>query len=248
MSIANQTKVAIVVGVGAGLGAAIVKKFAQEGFTVAMVARDPGKLNDLQIEINAEMNNSVNSGGVALPFAADATSPTAIAQVCEQIKTELGAPEVLVYNAGAFMVKGILELSPAQFEQNWQINCFGAFLVAQQVLPGMLDRGSGTILFTGATASRRGGANFASLAVGKFGLRALAQSLAREFGAQGIHVAHIIIDGMINTARVRSMVGDRDEQTLLEPEAIAQTYWQIYQQPDTAWTLEIDLRPATEKF
>ena len=143
---------------------------------------------------------------------------------------------------------GILELTPEQFEQNWKVNCFGAFLAVQQVLPAMIERGGGTILLTGATAAVRGSAKFAALAVGKFGLRALAQSLAREFGSQGIHVAHIIIDGMINTPRVRAMASEREEHTLVSPEAIAQTYWQLYQQDATAWTLELDLRPAVEKF
>jgi NAD(P)-dependent dehydrogenase (short-subunit alcohol dehydrogenase family) len=143
---------------------------------------------------------------------------------------------------------GILELTPEQFESSWKVNCFGAFLAVQQVLPAMVERSRGTILLTGATAAVRGSAKFAALAVGKFGLRALAQSLAREFGSQGIHVAHIIIDGMINTPRVRAMASEREEHTLVSPEAIAQTYWQLYQQDATAWTLELDLRPAVEKF
>ncbi|AFY69052.1 short-chain dehydrogenase/reductase SDR [Thalassoporum mexicanum PCC 7367] len=239
--VAQVAKVAMVVGVGPGLGAAIAKKFALGGFAVAIIARDAEKLSDLKTEIN-------HDGGIAVPFAADITDPDAVVAISDRIKTELGAPEVLIYNAGAFAMKGILELEPAMFEQSWRVNCFGAFLAVQQVLPEMLEKGSGSILFTGATAALRGGAKFASLAVGKFGLRALAQSLAREFGSQGIHVAHIIIDGMINTARVREMVGDRDPATLLDPAAIADAYWQIYQQPPTAWTLEIDLRPATEKF
>ena len=166
----------------------------------------------------------------------------------EQVKTQLNPPDVLVYNAGLFQVGGILELTPEQFENAWKVNCFGAFLGAQQVLPAMLERGRGTILFTGATAALKGSARFAGLAVGKFGLRALAQSLAREFGLQGIHVAHIVIDGMINTQRVRSMLPDREDHTLVEPESIAQLYWQLHLQDKSAWTLELDLRPAVEKF
>ena len=124
----------------------------------------------------------------------------------------------------------------------------GAFYGAQQVLPAMLEAGRGTILLTGATASLRGSARFSALAVGKFGLRALAQSMAREFGPQGIHVAHVVIDGQINTPRMREMSPDREEHTMLSPEAIAETYWQLHSQDRTAWTLELDLRPSVERF
>jgi NAD(P)-dependent dehydrogenase (short-subunit alcohol dehydrogenase family) len=124
----------------------------------------------------------------------------------------------------------------------------GAFYAAQQVLPAMVEVGRGTVLLTGATASLRGSARFSALAVGKFGLRALAQSMAREFGPQGIHVAHVIIDGQINTPRMREMSPDREEHTMLSPEAIAETYWQLHAQDHTAWSLELDLRPAVESF
>lgn len=124
----------------------------------------------------------------------------------------------------------------------------GAFYAAQQVLPAMLKAGRGTILLTGASAALRGKANFSALAVGKFGLRALAQSMAREFGPRGVHVAHVIIDGQINTPRMREMMPDREEHTLLSPDAIAETYWQLHFQEQTAWTLELDLRPSVESF
>jgi NAD(P)-dependent dehydrogenase (short-subunit alcohol dehydrogenase family) len=124
----------------------------------------------------------------------------------------------------------------------------GAFYASQQVLPAMVERGSGTILLTGATAALRGSARFSALAVGKFGLRALAQSMAREFGPQGVHVAHVIIDGQIDTARVREMVGEREAHTMLHPDAIAETYWNLHAQDPTAWTLELDLRPSVESF
>jgi NAD(P)-dependent dehydrogenase (short-subunit alcohol dehydrogenase family) len=144
---------------------------------------------------------------------------------------------------------GILDLDVAQFEQAWRANCLGALLGAQQVLAAMLTRGQGTILLTGATASLRGAANFAGLAVGKFGLRALAQSMARELGPQGIHVAHFVIDGQIDNPRTRGRTpADRSQHTYLSPDAIAETYWQTHAQHPTAWALEIDLRPAVEKF
>jgi NAD(P)-dependent dehydrogenase (short-subunit alcohol dehydrogenase family) len=147
---------------------------------------------------------------------------------------------VCIYNAGAYTLGGILELTPEQLESSWRIGCLGGLLMAQQVLPAMLERGRGTLLFTGATASLRGSARFAGLAVGKFGLRALAQSMAREFGPRGIHVAHVIIDGMIGTGS--------GSPARLSPDAIAETYWQLHRQDPTAWTQEMDLRPAPEKF
>ncbi|WP_246163031.1 SDR family NAD(P)-dependent oxidoreductase [Brasilonema sennae] len=221
------------------------------------MARNSQQLTQIQSEIE-------QSGGKALSVTVDGTDPASVKAAFEQVSSQLGAPEVFVYNAGAFQKAGILELTPEQFEFSWKVNCFGAFLAVQQVLPAMVERGRGTILLTGATAAVKGSAKFAALAVGKFGLRALAQSLAREFSPQGIHVAHIIIDGMINTQRVRAMVSEAEEHTLLAPEAFAQrlrsrsvpaglrrfaqTYWQLYQQDSTAWTLELDLRPAVEKF
>ncbi|MEI2582430.1 SDR family NAD(P)-dependent oxidoreductase [Scytonema sp. PRP1] len=237
----GQSKVAVVLGVGPGLGAAVAHRFAREGFAVGLMARSSQQLTQIQSEIE-------QSGGKALSVTVDATDAASVKAAFEEVSSQLGSPEVFVYNAGAFKMAGILELTPEEFEQNWKVNCFGAFLAVQQVLPAMIERGGGTILLTGATAAVRGSAKFAALAVGKFGLRALAQSLAREFGSQGIHVAHIIIDGMINTPRVRAMASEREDNTLLAPEAIAQTYWQLYQQDATAWTLELDLRPAVEKF
>ena len=165
-----------------------------------------------------------------------------------RVRDEIGAPEVLVYNAGAFQIGGILEIDPRRFDECFKINCAGAFYAAQQVLPAMVEAGRGTILLTGATASLRGSARFSALAVGKFGLRALAQSMAREFGPQGIHVAHVIIDGQINTPTMREMSPDREEHTMLSPESIAETYWQLHSQDHTAWTLELDLRPSVESF
>lgn len=234
------TKVAIILGVGPGLGSAVAHRFAREGFAVGLVARSEDYLNQLKTEIE-----TVGSAAIAV---ADVTDPISIQTAFNKLHSELGSTEVLVYNAGAYINAGILELNPEQFEAAWKVNCFGAFLAAQQVLPTMVEQQRGAILLTNATASQKGSARFAALAVGKFGLRALAQSLAREFGPQGIHVVNIVIDGIINTPRTRSMMQERDQHTLLSPDAIAETYWQLYQQDRTAWTLEIDLRPAVEKF
>jgi NAD(P)-dependent dehydrogenase (short-subunit alcohol dehydrogenase family) len=236
-----EQKVAAVMGVGPGLGAAVARRFARGGFTVGLMARGPENLAPVQKDIE-------RGGGSALSIPTDATDPDSVAAGFAHLRQRFGDPEVLVYNAGAFEMSGVLDISPEQFEQCWRANCFGGFLGAKEVLPPMLARRRGTIIFTGATASLRGSARFACLAVGKFGLRALAQSLAREFGYDGIHVAHVVIDGMIDTPRVRSLAPDRDAEALLSPEAIAEAYWQLHTQERSAWSLELDLRPAVEKF
>ena len=234
-------KVAAVLGVGPGLGAAIAWRFASEGFAVGLMARREQSLSTVREEIEG-------AGGETLAIPADAADAASVASAFKEVRNGLGDPEVFVYNAGAFQMGGILEVSPDQFDECFRANCSGAFYGAQQVLPAMVERGRGTILLTGATAALRGSANFAALATGKFGLRALAQSMAREFGPQGIHVAHTIIDGQIDTPRLREAQPDREENTTLFPEAIAEAYWQLYSQDPTAWTLELDLRPAVESF
>ncbi len=234
-------RVAVVFGVGPGLGAAIAKRFAREGFALGLMARSEESLSAAREKVEG-------AGGKALAVAADATDPASVAEAFDEVREELGDPEVFVYNAGAFQMGGILELTPELFDDCFRANCSGAFYGAQQVLPAMLEKGRGTIVLTGATAALRGSANFAALATGKFGLRALAQSMAREFWPQGIHVAHVVIDGQIDTPRVREMWPEREEHTMLSPDAIAESYWQLYTQGPTAWTLELDLRPSVESF
>jgi NAD(P)-dependent dehydrogenase (short-subunit alcohol dehydrogenase family) len=234
-------RVAAVMGVGPGLGASVSRRFAREDFAVALMARRKESVAGVREEIEGR-------GGTALPVTADATDRGSVQAGFERVRAELGDPEVLVYNAGDFQVGGILDVSPERFDECFRANCAGAFYAAQQVLPAMVDAGRGTVLLTGATAALRGGARFSALAVGKFGLRALAQSMAREFGPQGIHVAHVVVDGQIDTPRVREMSPDREDHTMLSPDAIAETYWQLHSQDRTAWTLELDLRPAVESF
>jgi NAD(P)-dependent dehydrogenase (short-subunit alcohol dehydrogenase family) len=234
-------RTAVILGAGPGLGAALARRFAGEGFSVGLMARREEGLARIRQGIE-------NGGGTALPVSADATDPSSIAAAFERVRDEIGDPEVFVYNAGAFQMGGVLEVSPERFDECFEINCAGAFYGAREVLPAMLEAGRGTILLTGATASLRGSARFSALAVGKFGLRALAQSMAREFGPQGIHVAHIIIDGQIDTPGLRQSSPDREESTMLSPDAIAETYWQLHAQDPTAWTLELDLRPSVESF
>ncbi len=234
-------KVAAILGVGPGLGAAVARRFARQGFAVALMARNEDGLSGIRQEIEED-------GGAALSISADATDPASVEVAFGRVRDEVGDPEVFVYNAGAFQMGGVLEIPPERFDECFRANCAGAFYAAQQVLPAMVEAGRGTILLTGATASLRGSARFSALAVGKFGLRALSQSMAREFGPQGIHVAHVVIDGQINTPRVSERFPDREAHTMLSPDAIAETYWQLHIQDRTAWTLELDLRPSVESF
>jgi NAD(P)-dependent dehydrogenase (short-subunit alcohol dehydrogenase family) len=229
---------AVIVGVGPGLGWALVKRFAREGFATVACARDPGKLEPL-----------ARSEGIEPRLeACDVTKPADVARVFASVERELGVPGVVVFNAGAYERGGILDITPESFERCWRVGCLGGFHVGQAAARLMLAKGSGTILFTGATASLRGGAGFANLAVPKFGLRALAQSMARELQPKGIHVAHVIIDGQIASEARRGLATERGPDSLLSPDAIAGTYYQLHRQPRSAWTHELDLRPWVEKF
>ncbi|HET6757288.1 MAG TPA: SDR family oxidoreductase, partial [Burkholderiales bacterium] len=174
-----------------------------------------------------------------------------VTDLFSRVSSDLGTPDLVVYNAGAFVPKGLVETSAEEFERCWRVGCYGGFLVGREAVKLMLARrpqAQGTILFTGATASLRGAARFHNLAVGKFGLRALAQSMAREFQPQGIHVAHVVIDGQIASDRDGYREQERGSDAVLDPDAIAETYYQIHRQPRSAWTLEADLRPWVERF
>ena len=217
---------AVVVGVGPGLGAALARCFAGAGMDVAVAARRADALK-------------------GRAYACDVTRADDVATLFKGVEADIGPPDLVVYNAGAFVPAGILEIDPADFERCWRVGCFGGFLVGQAAARSMTGRGSGTIVFTGATASLRGGARFANLAVGKFGLRALAQSMARELGPRGVHVAHVIIDGIIASERNG---GQTETESRLDADAIAANYLMLHRQPRSAWTHELDLRPWVEKF
>jgi NAD(P)-dependent dehydrogenase (short-subunit alcohol dehydrogenase family) len=237
---------ALVVGVGPGLGAALARRFAKAGMAVGLAARDARKLEAVAGEI-------ARSGGRAIAYPCDATDEAQVESVFTRAASELGAPSLVAYNASAFMRKSVLETSREEFERCWRVTCLGGFLVGRGAARLMLAREAGdgprgTILFTGATASLRGGAMFHNLAVGKFGLRALAQSMARELQPKGIHVAHIVIDGQIAGERPGYRREERGADALLEPDAIAETYYQLHRQQRSAWTLELELRPWVEKF
>jgi NAD(P)-dependent dehydrogenase (short-subunit alcohol dehydrogenase family) len=208
---------------------------------VALAARDASKLETLAIECSG-------IGHQGRAYACDASDEAAVEDLFRRIGADLGQPELVVYNAGAFVQRSILETSAEEFERCWRVGCLGGFLVGRAAARGMVARGRGTLLFTGATASLRGGAGFHNLAVGKFGLRALAQSMARELQPRGVHVAHVVIDGRIRHPDVVEKGGGHAGDDLLEPEAIAEAYYQLHLQPRSAWTLELDLRPWVEKF
>ncbi len=241
---------ALVFGAGPGLGAAIARRCARGGMQVAVAARDATRLDERLPELRAA--GAPRAGA----YACDVTDEALVEDAFRRVREELGRPHLVVFNAGAFVPRGLLDTEADEFERCWRVGCLGGFLVgraaAREMLAGAAgaDGARGTILFTGATASLRGGSGFHNLAVGKFGLRALAQSMAREFQPQGIHVGHVIIDGQI-AAPERDPAydeGERGPDTLLHPDAIAETYWQLYQQPRNAWSHEVDLRPWSERF
>ena len=223
----------LVAGVGPGLGIAVAARFAREGYRVAMLARDRDKLAALAAQAPDRL----------VPIPCDVTDPAQIDEAFDQTERTLGPLACVVSNAGAYRRGSILDIDPKDFEYCWRVGAFAGFLVGQAAARRMVTRGSGTILFTGATASLRGGANFVNLASPKFALRALAQSMARELGPRGIHVAHIIIDGQIGVADAATAPDSK-----LAPDAIAQAYLDLHRQQRSAWTQEMDLRPWAEKF
>ncbi|MGH7246524.1 MAG: SDR family NAD(P)-dependent oxidoreductase [Pseudomonadota bacterium] len=227
-------RTALIVGAGTGLSASLARTFSRAGMAVALAARRGGELATLAKEI----------GGSA--FTCDATDRAEVARLFAQIDAALGGPDVAVYNA-SYRTRGpFVELDPAEVAKSLQVTAFGGFLVAQQAAKRMVPRASGAILFTGASASVKGYAQSAPFAMGKFALRGLAQSMARELSPQGVHVAHVVIDGAIRSAR-RADSADRPDSTL-DPDAIAQNYLNLLRQPRSAWTWEIELRPWVEKF
>lgn len=236
----NQKPVAVVVGVGAGLGAALARRFA-EGYRVAMVARSEDYLEQLAGEIRER-------GGLAHAFPANVADATEIERTFSSIRDRLGDPQALLYNAAMRPFGRLMETKPSTFENTWRVNAFGAFLCSQQVAPAMLKQGQGVIIFTGATAGVKPFPTSAAFGPAKFAMRGLAQVMARDFGPQGIHVAYVNIDGPIDMPFIRKLRPELKEEDLLKPSAIAETYWHIAKQDRSAWTQEIDVRPFKENF
>ena len=237
---ANDKPVAAVIGVGPGLGAAIAQRFAAR-YAVALVARSADYLDRLAREIEAR-------GGRALAVPANVADAAEIEAAFVTIRNQLGAPEALIYNAAMRPFGRLMETKPSTFENTWRVNAFGAFLCAQQVVPAMLERGRGVILFTGATAGAKPFPTSAAFGPAKFAMRGLAQVMARDLGPMGIHVAYVNVDGPIDMPFIRQRMPDAREEDLLKPAAIAETYWHLAHQDRSAWTQELDVRPFKEKF
>lgn len=228
----------VVAGCGPGLGDALARVFAAAGYRVAMLARDMDRL----------AKQAAHDPERLRPMGCDVTDPEAVHAVFARAEAELGPVAAVVFNASAYTPGGILDITPQAFEQSWRIGAFAGFLVGQQAAKLMLPRGRGSILFTGATASLRGSARFANMASPKFALRAISQSMARELGPQGIHVAHVVVDGQIRVPKYEHLVAERGPDAMLEPQALADIYLHLHRQPRSAWTQEIDARPWSERF
>ena len=242
---ANPKKVVLVVGAGDATGGAIAKRFAREGYIACVTRRSADKLQPLVDEIR-------EAGGEAHGFASDARKEEAVAALIEQIESNIGPIEAFVFNIGANVPCSILEETARKYFKIWEMACFAGFLSSQAVARRMVRRGRGTILFTGATAGLRGASHFAAFAGAKHGIRALAQSMARELGPLNIHVAHVVVDGAIDTAFIRDNFPERyalkDQDGILNPEHIADNYWFLHNQPRDAWSFELDLRPWREHW
>ncbi len=237
--------VCCVIGAGDATGAAVARRFAKEGFTVCVARRTEAALKPLVDQITAQ-------GGRALALGLDARREDEVIKFFQHIEAAVGAVEVVVFNVGGNVRFPILETTAQKYFKVWEMCALAGFLAGREAARVMLPRGRGTLLFTGATASQRGAAGFAAFAGGKAALRALAQSMAREFGPQGLHVAHVIIDGLIDTAFTREHfaqhVAEVGPHGILNPDHIAEAYWWLHRQPHDAWTFELDLRPSVERW
>ena len=245
----EKPRVALIVGAGDATGGAIARRFARAGLTTCVTRRSADKLEPLLAQIRSE-------GGAAHGFASDAREEDEVVALVDRIEASIGEIAVLVFNIGANAPSSILQETTRRYTKIWEMACLAGFLNGREVARRMVARAGdghkGTIIFTGATASLRGSAHFAAFAGAKHALRALAQSMARELGPMGVHVAHVVIDGAIDTAFIRDNFPQRyalkDQDGILNPDHIADQYWMLHQQPRDAWTHELDLRPWMEKF
>jgi NAD(P)-dependent dehydrogenase (short-subunit alcohol dehydrogenase family) len=253
----SNKKVCLVIGAGDATGGAVAKRFASEGYVACVTRRTLDKLQPLLDDIH-------KAGGVAHGFGSDARKEDEVIALIDHIESSIGPIDVLVFNIGANSPNSILTETARRYTKMWEMACLAGFLNGREVAKRMVSREKdtdqetsgishrGTIIFTGATASLRGSANFAGFSGGKMALRGLAQSMARELGPLGIHVAHTIIDGAIDTEFIRTLFPDKyalkEHGGILNPDHIADAYWMLHQQPRDAWTHELDLRPYMEKF
>ncbi len=240
MTLEKRRPVALVIGVAAGLGTSICTTLARAGYQVVGIARSNRVETDLSRNIEAD-------GGFYKHVICDVGEADQVAQNIDEIEAALGPIDVAVCNAHQLLIKPFDQTGPAEFESVWRNSCFGAMSVAHAVIPHMVSRGKGTIIFTGATAALRGGARFSAFASAKFALRGLAQSLAREYGSSGVHVVHCLLDGLIWEPQTVARFNP-DRESCMEPEAIAKAYLDLIQQDKSVWSHEIDFRPFGEKF
>lgn len=235
----------VVVGAGTGTGAEVAKRFARDGYGVAVARRNAAALDPLVAEIES-------AGGRARAFAVDASDEAAVKALFEGAERDLGPVEVSVFNAAGFTMGSVVDTSLEDFRAMWESSALGGFLVGREAARRMKPRGRGTILFTGATAAVKASANFAAFASGKHGLRAVAQSMAKELGPEGIHVAHVIVDGIIDVPRVHEkmpeLAASKGPNGLVDPTSIAETFAMLHAQPPNAWSFELDLRPFRESW
>ena len=237
--------VCCVIGAGDATGSSVARRFAKEGYTVCAARRTESALSPLVTEIT-------DQGGTARAFGLDARREGEVVRFFEHVEAEVGAIEVVVFNVGGNVRFPILETTAQKYFKVWEMCAMAGFLVGREAARVMLPRQRGTLLFTGATASLRGASGFAAFAGGKAALRALAQSMARELGPKGLHVAHVVVDGLIDTAFAREQFAQRvaavGPNGIVNPDHIADAYWWLHQQPRDAWTFELDLRPSVEAW
>ena len=232
----TSPRVALITGVGPGLGAALARRFAQEGFALGLVARHADFIDELARELST-------SARKAIGVVADVSRPDEVKSAVARVRSELGTINVLLHNASASSGEGLLGTTPEEFESSWRVASLGGFVCARETAPDMIAAGSGAMIFTGATSSVRGG-GWLAFSSAKFALRGLVQSLARELWPQGVHVAHVVVDGIIGEAGATSS----EDEPKLDPVRMADAYWHLAEQDRSAWTLELDLRPDREKF
>jgi NAD(P)-dependent dehydrogenase (short-subunit alcohol dehydrogenase family) len=233
-----EKPVCVVIGVGPGNGAAIARRFSSEGYATALVARRPDLVQDLAREL----------GPPARAYRCDAADPTSLETTFDTIEAELGSVDVLVYNAGSGVWGTVEEITPEAFESTWRVNGLGALVAAQQVIPAMKRRGQGSIVFIGATASRRGGPKSAAFSSAKGAQRLLAESMARHLWPAGVHVALVVIDGVVDIPATRERMPDKPDEFFVRPDEVASTVLAIARQARSAWSFEGEARPFGEKW
>jgi NAD(P)-dependent dehydrogenase (short-subunit alcohol dehydrogenase family) len=229
---------AVIAGVGPGLGESIARRFVDEGCRVGLFARSAEYLDDLAADL----------GDDALAAPTDVTDPREVEAGFRAVREAFGPVDVLVNHASGGAWKGLREITPAEFERAWRVSVHGALLCSKEAVADMLAADGGTVVFTGATSAVRGRGGALGFSAAKFAARGMAESMARELGPEGIHVAHVVIDGQIDTPQAREAHPDRDPATLLDPDAIADSYWHLVTQDRSSWTLELDVRPHVEDF